>query len=137
MPNSILATGNINMNKTQFLLSDLLSSEMLSWTAWICFGFLGQNDQMPAQPTTCRWTEICHDRDMNKVLYAPRSFILPRTLSESFPKEMTFELSFRKWLGVHCAFTGSKENEGIPEIGNSMCRVVEPRMSLAHVGICK
>lgn len=32
---------------------------------------------------------------------------------------------------------GSKESEHIPAIGNRMCRVFEPRKSLAYVGNCK
>ena len=74
---------------------------------------------------------------MNKVLRAlQKCFVLPRAVCEGFP-EMTFELSFRKWLRVHYVFTGSKENEHIPVIGNSKCRVAEPRKSLAHVGNCR
>ena len=46
---------------------------------------------------TCICKQIFHDRDRNEVLHTLRKcFMLPRAFSESFPKEMTFELSFRK-----------------------------------------
>lgn len=58
-------------------------------------------------------------------------------LEQSMKSSQRCHLSFRKWLGVHHLFTGIKENKGILEIGNSMCRAVEMTKSLACVGNCK